>query len=927
MARVPAWRRYARFFGVDVASDVDEELRFHLEQKTAALVDQGMDPDTARREAVRQFGAIGEVRALCRELGQSRVRGVERREYWSGWWQDLRDAIRSLRKAPIVTGVAVVSIALGVGANTAVFSIFDKLLLRQLPVDDPERIVRVATQGFYYGSTYGTGRELSYSVYVELRDNNGVFEDMFALFPFAAAVNDGGRTEMARSELVSGNYFGALGIRAVRGRVIGPGEDRVPGGHPVAVISHAYWQQRFGADPHIVGRTLLIRSQPITIIGVVEPRFEGLSLTSRAQVFVPLTMEAHVMQTAPKLPDRGLRWLKVYARLKPDVTPEQAQASLEPFYRSIREDDVSDARFAKAAAAAKSRFLSENRLAVVPAAEGFTPLRAQLRRPLQMLMATVFGVLLIACANVANLLLARGAARQTDIALRLSLGATRGRIVRQLLVESVVLALAGGLAGVLLAIGGVNLLLAYFADPEAGTFIHATPDVRVLAFTLAVSVATGVLFGIGPAFQSTKPALAPTLKDRAASVLSGGQARVRKALVISQVTLSLVLLIAAGLFVRNLTQLMHVELGFNADHLVTFGADPTLAGHQGARAKQYATDLLARVRSTPGISAAAFSRLGLLSGGAWTESVAVEGYRPADDEAIVSRCNAISPGYFETLAIPLLMGRDFREGDYRAVPPVGRDSEATGGGYRVAIITESFAKRYFGGNPIGRHIGLGADPGTPTVIEIVGVAGDSIYTGVTEERRSQIYFPFLESPDPGTAWFFVRTAREPESMLQTMRQVVRELEPNVPPQQLRTFETQLKRSLVNQRMVTGLSAVFGTLATVLASVGLYGVMAYAVTRRTREIGVRVALGARVPRVMWLIMREAIWLVVAGMALALPLVWWLGRYVQSELHGIRATDPVTMVFATLALAAVAGVAGFVPALRAARIDPTVALRQD
>jgi putative ABC transport system permease protein len=922
MERIPAWRRYARFFGVDVARDVDEELRFHLEEKTRDLIDRGMNPEAARLEALRQFGAIKRVRQQCRELGESRMRTIERRQYWNGWWQDLRYAIRTLRKAPIVTAVAVLSIALGVGANTAIFSLFDQVLLRKLAVADPDCIVRVSTQGFYYGSTHGTGRELSYPVYVDIRDRNQVFDGAFAMFPFGAAINDGDRTEMAQAELVSGTYFQTLGIGAIRGRVIGPDEDR-PGGPPVAVVSHAYWQQRFGADPHIVGRTLTIRNQPITVIGVVQPGFDGLSLTTATQLFLPVTMET---PTTPRLADSGLRWLKVYARLKPGVTAAQAQASLEPLYRSIREREVADPRFAKASAATKARYLTENHLDLVPGASGFTPLRSQLRAPLQMLMAIVCGVLLIACANVANLLLARGAARQRDIALRLSLGATRGRIVRQMLVESMLLALAGGAAGVLLASGGVQLLIAFFTDQDSHTLLHATPDLRILAFTLIVSMVTGVLFGIVPAFQSTRPDLAPALQDRAASVLSG-QLRVRKALVISQVTLSLLLLIAAGLFLRRFNSLMHVDLGFKADHLVTFGADPTLVDYTGARAKQYATDLLVRMRSTPGVSSAAFARLGLLWGGGWSESLTVEGYRAAEDEVIEPWCNAVSPGYFETMGIPLLLGRDFRESDARAVAPVGPDTVAYGGGYRVAIVTESFAKRYLGTTPLGRHIGFGIDPGTPTRIEVVGVVGDSIYTAVTRERSSQIYLPYLESPDPSTAWFFVRTGREPETMLDTMRSVMRQLEPNVPPQQLWTFNTQLKRSLVNERMITGLSTVFGVLATMLAMVGLYGVMAYTVTRRTREIGVRVALGAEVPSVIWLIMREAVSLVAAGIAIALPLVWWLGRYVESQLYGMRATDPLTIGLAMLVLATVGGIAGMLPALRAARIDPIGALRQE
>jgi predicted permease len=929
MAHIPAWRRYARFFGVDVTSDVDDELRFHLEEKTRDLVERGFAPEHARAEALRQFGEVVEVRRLCEAWGHTRQRTVERRHYWTGWWQDLRYAARTLRKTPLVTAVALLSIALGIGANTAIFTLLDQMLLRKLPVVDPDRLVRVYTQGFYYGSTNGTGRELSYPLYLDLRASTSsaqVLAGIFGLFPFGAAVSGGDRAAMAQGELVTGTYFPTLGIGAIRGRVIGPDDDRVPGGHSVAVISYAYWQRRFAGDPEVVGRTLTISNHPLTLIGVLEPGFDGMNLATATEVFVPVTMEAQMMPTAKRLADRGLRWLKVYARLKPGVTPEQVKVSIEPFYRALREQELNDVRFARASAATKQRFVNDNHIDVVTASEGYTPMRGRLQRPLWMLMAIVCGVLLIACANVANLLLARGASRQREVALRLSLGATRGRIVRTMLVESLMLAIVGGLGGLLLAIAGVQLLIGFFVDPDSITLIRATPDLRILAFTSTVALLTGLLFGIVPAFQSTRPALAPTLKDQAGSVLGGGHVRVRKALVISQVTLSLLLLIAAGLFIRSLNGLMTIDLGFRRERLLTFAADPTLVGYKGARAKQYAMDLLAKLRATPGVNAAGFARIGLLWRGAWGSSIAVEGYRPKEDEEIGARLNAVSPGYFEAMGIPLLRGRDFHEGDFR-VPGQADQTDAADEGYRVAIASESFVKRYIQGEPIGRHIGFGPDPGTPTRIEIVGVVKDSTYTSPDEERQWQLYFPFLESADASSASFYVRTAQDPESMLQAVRRVVQQIDPNVPPLVLRSMDVQLKRSLVNQRMVTGLSTVFSLLATLLAMVGLYAVMAYSVTRRTREIGVRMALGALALRVVWLIMREALTLIAIGVAVALPAAWWLGRYVQSELYGITATEPTTIGVAVLGLTLVAAVAGLIPAMRAARINPICALRHE
>ena len=929
MARPPAWRRYARLFGVDVRRDVDDELRFHLEAKTQALIDGGLPPADARAEALRQFGAVSEVRALCETLGTAEVRRGERRLYLTGWGQDLRYAVRMLRRTPLVSCVAILSIALGVGANTAIFTLFDQVLLRMLPVPAPERIVRLNNEGFYYGSTNGTGRELSHTMFTALREHQRVFDGMFAYFPFSAALRaeQGSQAaEITPAALVSGDYFSTLQLQPARGRLLTPADD-VPGAAPVAVITHRLWQRRFAGDPGILGRTVLIGPHPLTVVGVVAPGFDGLNLAAATELFVPLALDDRLEGTGSRLGDQSLRWLKVYARLKPGVTEAQATASLAPFYRTLREQYVNDARFARATAATRQRYLKENRLAVVPGSDGLTPMRGQLRGPLVILMIIVGGVLLIACANVANLQLARGAARQREVALRLSLGATRGRVVRQLVVESLVLAGLGAVAGVLLAIGGVQLLLALFIDPESPSLLVATPNPRVLAFTTLVAGAAGLLFGLAPALQSTRPALAPTLKDEAGTVAGGGGVRLRKALVVSQVALSLLLLVGAGLFIRSFQRMMSDDLGFRTEQILSFGANPTHAGYRGHRVKQYAMDLLARVRATPGVTAAAVARVPLLGGGAWGESLAIEG-RPvrADDEGVGSRVNAVTPGYFATLGIPLRMGRDFTDTDFRVATP-GQPVEESDQGYRVAIVSESFATRFLGPQPIGRHIGFGSDPGTPTRIQVVGVVGDSVYTGVTERRSWQIYVPFLESGDDAAGWFYVRTSGDATAMLDAMRAAMRDLDPAVPPLQVRTLTAQVNRSVANQRLVTVLCVLFGALATALAMVGLYGVMAYTVTRRTRELGVRLALGARAPLILWMVLREALWLVAAGVACALPLSMLASRLLKSELYDASSIDPVAMTAATALLAVVAVAAAFVPSWKASRLDPLRALRME
>ncbi|HTV00144.1 MAG TPA: ABC transporter permease, partial [Luteitalea sp.] len=691
---------------------------------------------------------------------------------------------------------------------------------------------RVRTTGFFYGSTNGTGAELPHPLWLDLREQSHVFSGVFGVSKFSAAVNDGDGTSVAHGELVTGTYFPVLGVGTARGRLLGREDDRAAGAHPVAVVSHAYWQRVLGADPQVVGRTLRIAGTPLTIVGVTAPGFDGASVDTAAQIFVPMAMRGAVTRSSDQLTDRRARWLNVFARLQPGVTAEQATSALQPWYRAVRQQELLESGFARASSQVRQRFLDENRLQVLPAPEGHTPARDELRRPLWILMGVVGGVLLIACANLANLLLARGAVRQREIALRLSLGATRARVIRQLLVETLLLALLGGAAGLVVAWGGAHLLLQFFVNADGPTLIHATPDVRILAFTLLMSVGTGVLFGMAPALQATNPALAPTLKSEAGSVLGGSRQGLRRALVVSQVALSLVLLTGAGLFLRSLDGLLSMNLGFSPERLLMFGADAAQAGYDSVRTKQFATELLDRVRATPGVEAAGFSSVPLLWDAWWGNSITIEGYVPADGEDPGSRCNAVSPGYFAALGIDLLSGRDFTDGDFR-VPPSDMSGRDASGGYRVAIASESFVRRYITGNPIGRHIGLGNDPGTATPIEIIGVVKDSTYSGPREERQHQLYFPYLEGIEAGMPWFYVRAQRDPALLLPAMRQVVRGLNADVPVHALRTLDEQLARSVINQRLITTLSGVFGALATLLAMVGLYGVVAYTVTRRTR----------------------------------------------------------------------------------------------
>jgi predicted permease len=834
---------------------------------------------------------------------------------------DVRLVVRTWLKAPSFAAIAILSIALGIGANAAVFTLVDQVLLRRLPVKDPHELVQVTFSGTRYGSNWGDGSELSVPVYKELRDNTKAFAGVFARFGVAITAGAAGKSERVAGELVSGSYFPVLGVGAALGRTIGEDDDRMPNGHPVAVLSHGYWRTRFNGDPSVLGSTITLNNQPYTVIGVARAGFDGVEIGRQTQVFVPLMMKARITPTWDALDQRLYRWVRVFGRLAPGVTRDQAKAALDPFYAGVLERDLADSDFARAAQDTRQRYAT-NTLVLADGSQGRSSLRRNLTTPLWVLMATAGGVLVIACANVANLLLARGAARQREMAVRLALGATRRRLIAQLLVESLLLAGAGGALGIGIAALGAPILLGFFVNPDVPQPISTTPDWRILAFTGAVTMLTGVLFGLAPAFQSSRPSVAPTLKASATGVL-GGQARLRKVLVAVQITVSVLLLIGAALFIRTLNNLLAVDVGFETARLVSFGLDPALSGYDHVRTQSFTRSLLERLNRAPGVESAALVNVPLLQGNQWGTSITVEGYTPKPDENSNQLGNLVSPGYFKTMGIPILAGRDFSDRDARAVPPPAGTPD-----HRVAIVNEQFARHYYGdANPIGRRIGFGGNPNTPTPIEIIGVARDSKYTNIRDATQRQVFFAFFEAPRPSSFTAYVRTNRPAASVLATIRQTVAELDPNIPVHGTRTLESQVALSLSRERMVATMTVVFGSLATLLAVIGLYGVMSYTVARRTREIGVRVALGATSRRIGWLVIREVLVITVAGIVVALPAAWWLGRYVSTQLYGVEPHDPIAMTAAVMLSLIVAVIAGLIPSNRAARLDPTVALRQD
>jgi predicted permease len=829
---------------------------------------------------------------------------------------DLRYAIRGLRHAPLFTAVAVMSMAFGIGANAAMFTLVDQVLLRQLPVERPDELVQVtALDTETLSGQIGNGTELSYAMYRDLRDHNQVFSGMFCRMPWTMQIGYGGRTEQASGQLVSGTFFPELGINPALGRLLTVDDDRTTGGHPVAVLGHAYWRARFAADPTIVGKTIVINRHQFEVIGVVEPRFTGVDFANPVQVYVPISMQPQMGPAWLDLDGRRFRFVQVFGRLKPGTSVAQAEAGIQPLYRSILQRESADEAFGRASVEAQRQFL-EGRLTMMDASQGVSDLRRFVTEPLVILTAAALGVLLIVCANLANLLIARGAAREREVALRLAVGGSRWRIVRLLLVESLVLAAAGSVVGLVLANWGADALLGFFTTPETALAISAAPDARILAFTCAAGIATALLAGTLPAIRSTRLDLAPTLKSAGGAVVSE-QPRLRKALVVVQVALSFLLLAGAGLFVRSLDNLLHVDPGFAVERLLTFNLELEATGYDKERARSFARSLQERLARTPGVSSAAYAFQGLLGGGGWGMGFTVEGYNPPPGGRATSMANAISPGFFQTMGMRLLDGREFDERDVNGF--------SEGWAYSVAVVNETFAKRYFGGsNPIGRHVGFGTDPGTRTRVEIVGLVQDAKYTSIRETDRPQIFFPYLQATIEGLR-VYVRTNQDPLAVMPAIRREIAALDADIAIAGIATMDDLIDRSVVNERLIASLSSVLGGMATLLSVMGLYGVMAYVVSRRTREIGIRMALGAVGADIATGILREAAVLVCVGLLVGGAASWWLGRYVEGQLYNITPGDAPTIALAALLLTAVAGLASTLPARRAARIAPMNAIR--
>ena len=827
--------------------------------------------------------------------------------------QDVRFALRSVAKSPGFTSVVVLTLALGIGANAAIFGLMDQVMLRLLPVHDPARLVVLDAPGQYSGRTSTQSETLtpvSLPMYEGLRDHNTVFSGMLAHWLTAVHLSDGAQTENADADLVSGTYFGVLGLTPALGRLLGPEDDVTPGAHPVLVLSNQFFRRRFGGDPRVVGRSLRINGHPMTVVGVAPPGFHGVEVGSSTDVFIPMAMQPQVLpHWKPVHGDWRSRWAVTMGRLRDGVSLQQARASLNVLYAQLLQED------AKSLTSKSEKFRAEflsKKLELLPGGRGTSGLRDQAHAPLLVLMGMVGLVLIIASANVANLLLARGSSRQKELAVRLALGAGRGRLIRQLLVESLVLSVMGGALGLLVSAWLGKAMIAALPYEDAALTLSAEPDLRVVLFAFGLALVTGILFGIFPALQATRVGVAATLKNEATAVIGGAAPfRFRRALVVAQIALSLLLLVGAGLFTRSLRNLRALDPGFQPDRLVAFTVEPSRNGLDipGQLA------VLARIREAlarePGVRSATLTDMPLMTNSDNSSTIKIPGYEPKDGEDMNPNFAAVAPGFFETLGIPLVAGRLVTDSDGPTTP-------------KVAVVNESFARRYFGGQALHRHFGFGRRPENGDV-EIVGVVKDGKAASLREEQRRFVYLPHAQREVLGAMTFYARTVGEPDALIGRVHSIVRGVDPDLPVSELKTMRAQVRESLFVERMVATLSAAFGILATLLAALGLYGVMAFAVALRTREIGIRMALGAQRRDVLRMVLRDVALLVALGVALGLPGGYGVGRVIEAQLFGLNARDPLTFAAATLTLLATALVAGYVPARRAAIVDPMVALR--
>jgi len=839
----------------------------------------------------------------------------------TGLFQDLRLALRQLGKVPGFVVIAVSVLALGIGANTAIFSVLDQIVLRNLPVKDANQLVILRYTGGHEGHVHSRDDEhlyFSFPMYRDLRDRSSVFKGVVASSWAQAGVEWRGQSELVNTELVSGNYFDVLGLQPALGRLFVGADDVAANANPLVVLSFNYWQRRFAADPTIINQLVHVNSHPFTVIGVAPPGFHSVVVGDTPDFFVPMTMKAEVVPGWNDLEDRNSSWLNILARLKPEITREQAAASISGLWYAIRADELNQGTHSQQYIDGE---LAKSHLEVLAGAKGFSSLRKDAAAPLLIIMGMAGLMALMACANVSSMFLARAAGRTREMSVRYALGAKPGRVIQQLLVEGLLVGLLGGILGVVLAPQfSAALTRIVWADNPAGDLpISSHLDLRIVSFNFVLAIATSILFSLAPAFQFWRPDVTSALKQQVIS--AGSPLRFRRISVAVQIGLSLLLLMMAGLFVRTLRNLESLDVGFATDHLVTFSVDPTLAGYAPEQAGNLETRVLETLRALPGSHAVAATTDPELAEDSTGNNITIPGYVPKEGENMNVEHARVSAGYLSALNMPLLAGREFTEQDRP-------------GTQQVAVVNETFARHFFGepSHALGRSFGNGGGDNVKFDVQIIGIVKDARHVGVRRDVIPTVFSPYLQdcqsvAKHPGGMAFYVRTWQEPANAEESIRRAMHDIDSRLVLDGLRTMREQIDLNLVNERVISLLASAFGILAIILAAVGLYGVLAYSTAQRTREIGVRMALGANPHDVIRMVFKEVLWLAGLSICVAIPVSILLARLVRNQLFGVSNNDPVTLVVTTALVAAVAFLAATLPARRAAKVDPMVALRYE